>query len=86
MQRFTEPDLEISERVTSFSPDGRFFAVVTTHGLLKENLIESTIWLFDVNAVKRFALHPKTVTLDGPQMLARFRGMNNTDPGAARQR
>lgn len=81
MQRFTYPDPEISGRVTSFSPDGRFFAVVTTRGLLKENLLESTIWLFDTGAVKEFALHPKPAGLTKPEVLARFKGVNNTEPG-----
>jgi dipeptidyl aminopeptidase/acylaminoacyl peptidase len=81
MQRFMDPDPDTSGRVTSFSPDGRFFVVVTQHGLLKENLIESTIWLFDAGAVRGFALHPKDESLVVPKVLARFKGVNVTEPG-----
>ncbi len=81
MQRFTDPDPNTSELVTNFSPDGRFFVVVTTRGLLKENLIQSTIWLFDERVVKEFALHPKAESLDGPQALTSFKGVNDTEPG-----
>ncbi|MDE1162278.1 MAG: prolyl oligopeptidase family serine peptidase [Acidobacteriaceae bacterium] len=81
MQRFTEPDPEASGRVTSFSPDEKFFVVVTTRGLLKENLIESTLWLFDSQAVKKFAVHPNIGRLALPRILARFKGVNQTEPG-----
>jgi dipeptidyl aminopeptidase/acylaminoacyl peptidase len=81
MQRFTDPDPDTSERATSFSPDGRFFVVVTTHGLLKENLLESTIWLFDTVAVKKFSLDPEASDMAAPAVLVRFKGVNNTEPG-----
>jgi len=38
-----------------FSPDGRYVAIVTQRGLLATNQGESTLWLFDVMAIKRFA-------------------------------
>jgi dipeptidyl aminopeptidase/acylaminoacyl peptidase len=81
MQRFTELYPDISERVTSFSPDGRFIVVVTTQGLLKENLLESTIWLFDTVAVKKFSLDPEASSMAAPAVLARLKGVNNTEPG-----
>lgn len=81
MQRFTEPYPETSEQVTAFSPDGRVFAVVTTHGLLREKLLESTIRLFDEGTVKEFALHPKTASSGEPMVVARFKGVNDTEPG-----
>jgi hypothetical protein len=80
MQRFVNPDPEASGRMTSFSPDGRFFAIVTTHGLLRDNLLESTIWLFDANAVRQFTVHPQTAP-PPPRALARLKGVNNTEPG-----
>ncbi len=80
MQRFTDPDPDTLRRVTSFSPDGRFFAIVTTRGLLAEDLLESTIWLFDTNAAKQFSLHPKG-TPPTPRMLVHLKGVNNTEPG-----
>jgi dipeptidyl aminopeptidase/acylaminoacyl peptidase len=80
MQRFVDPDPEASGRVTSFSPNGRCFVVVTTRGLLKDNLLESTIWLFDVNSVRQFALHPEAEP-PAPKILVRLKGMNDTEPG-----
>jgi dipeptidyl aminopeptidase/acylaminoacyl peptidase len=80
MRRFVTPDPGTSGRVTSFSPDGRFFAVVTTHGLLRDNLLESTIWLFDANAVRQFTLHPQAAP-PTPRALTSLKGMNHTEPG-----
>ncbi|HET6929200.1 MAG TPA: prolyl oligopeptidase family serine peptidase [Candidatus Acidoferrum sp.] len=36
------------------SPDGKHFLLVTTRGILSSNKTESTIWLFDRDAVARF--------------------------------
>jgi hypothetical protein len=79
MQRFTDPNLDQGEHVTSVSPDGRAFAVVTSRGLLKEDRIESTIWLFDVGSVRKLALKPTASTSAEPQVLARFKGVNSTE-------
>src|SRR5262245_17829189 len=37
-----------------YSPDSRWFAVVTQRGVLRTNEIESTIWIFDMRAVAQF--------------------------------
>jgi dipeptidyl aminopeptidase/acylaminoacyl peptidase len=37
-----------------FSPHGTQFAIVTQRGVLATNQLESTVWLFDVDAVRRF--------------------------------
>lgn len=36
------------------SPDGKYAAVVTSKGLLASNQIESTLWVFDTEDVRRF--------------------------------
>jgi len=49
-------------RITSgavFSPDQRYFCVVTSRAVLKSNQIESTIWLFDAERVKAFCHAPE---------------------------
>jgi hypothetical protein len=33
-----------------FSPDHKHFLLITQRGILKENHLEATIWLFDQNA------------------------------------
>jgi hypothetical protein len=44
MAQFTEPG--------TFSPDGRYFVTVTQRGLLPQGVTETTMWLFDVSAVR----------------------------------
>src|SRR6266853_5390366 len=45
--------------VIKYSPDGRFFAVVTERGRLDLNVPEDTIWVFRTEDVQRFAQHPR---------------------------
>jgi dipeptidyl aminopeptidase/acylaminoacyl peptidase len=44
--------------VIKYSPDGRFFAVVTERGRLDLDAPEDTIWLFRIEDVDRFVEHP----------------------------
>src|SRR5580658_1783658 len=44
MSQFTEPG--------TFSPDGRYFVTVTQRGLLPQGVTETTMWLFNVSAVR----------------------------------
>ncbi len=46
----TDPDV--------FSPNGKYFAVNTERGLLRENRPEATIRIFNTDDVQRFLLHP----------------------------
>jgi dipeptidyl aminopeptidase/acylaminoacyl peptidase len=41
------------EKAATFSPDGRYFFVITKRGLLRSGELESTIWLFDSAAASR---------------------------------
>jgi dipeptidyl aminopeptidase/acylaminoacyl peptidase len=45
--------------VIKYSPDGRYFAVVTERGRLDMNAPEDTIWVFQVEDVQRFVQHPE---------------------------
>jgi dipeptidyl aminopeptidase/acylaminoacyl peptidase len=57
MVRFSDPSPEQSDPNDSgakVSPDGRHVAVVTTRGLLDSDQIESTVSVFDLDAVDRF--------------------------------
>jgi len=38
----------------SFSPNKRFFAIVTSRGIMRSNSIESTLWLFSTAKVRAF--------------------------------
>src|SRR6266699_3786878 len=44
--------------VIKYSPDGRYFAVVTERGRLDLNAPEDTIWVFRIEEVRRFVQHP----------------------------
>jgi dipeptidyl aminopeptidase/acylaminoacyl peptidase len=78
MQRFTDPYLDVSRNVILFSPDGSSFLVVTTRGLLDKNLLQSTIWLFDVMAEKTFLADAKGSPAPKPEALAVREGVNNS--------
>src|SRR5467141_3947293 len=45
--------------VIKYSPDGRYFAVVTERGRLDLNAPEDTIWVFRIEEVQRFVQHPE---------------------------
>src|SRR6266853_6190026 len=45
--------------VIKYSPDGRYFAVVTERGRIDLNAPEDTIWLFRIEDVQRFVQHPE---------------------------
>ncbi len=57
MVRFSEPSADTNSPVSEnarTSPDGKHIAVVTTQGLLDSDRIESTISVFDLDAINRF--------------------------------
>jgi dipeptidyl aminopeptidase/acylaminoacyl peptidase len=45
--------------VIKYSPDNRYFAVVTERGRLDLNAPEDTIWVFRIEDVRRFVEHPE---------------------------
>ena len=47
MVRFDRVDPKIE-----FSPDDRFFAVVTSRGILRADTVESTIWIFSTEKTR----------------------------------
>lgn len=63
MWRFSSPHSEPSDPATSVaktSPDGRYAAIVTTCGVLKTDLVESRITVFDLREVAGFLHKPGT--------------------------
>lgn len=79
MQQFIDPDPDSTGQVKQFSPNGKYFIAVTQRGLLKEDRVQSTIWLFDVAAEREF-LSKREVGREPPQprTLATLAGM--TEP------
>jgi len=57
-----------------FSPDNRFFAVVTSRGILHSNTVESTIWVFSAGDVRAF-LQGNHAGIPQPRMAARLRAV-----------
>jgi dipeptidyl aminopeptidase/acylaminoacyl peptidase len=55
----------------SFSPDKKYFAVVTSRGLLRSDEIESTLWVFRADDVRKFLASDDALLAPAPQMIAR---------------
>jgi len=58
--------------VIKYSPDGRFFAVITERGRLDLNAPEDTLWLFSTAQVERFVQHPDGALAPAPVALAQL--------------
>ena len=70
MTRFSDPAPFVTETQSAErSPDGRYFAIVTTRGLLASDLVESAIVLFDRNEVRQ-SLETPSGRLPRPRMIA----------------
>jgi hypothetical protein len=59
--------------IGSRSPNGKYFAVVTTKGILGEDLVESDINLFDRDAVESYLENPSIHVPPQPKVVARIR-------------
>lgn len=44
-----------------YSPNGRYFLLVTLRGELRANCLQSTVWMFDSQAVRDYASHQSTL-------------------------
>ena len=56
----------------AYSPDGRYFSVITSRGVLETDGIESTIWLFDSAAVKNSFANAQAVERVNPKVLLKM--------------
>lgn len=54
MTRFNQPSGLLNGEKAQRSPDGRFFWIITSKGLIDSNQIQSTLWIIDASAVRRF--------------------------------
>jgi len=58
--------------VIKYSPDGRYFAVVTERGRLDLNAPEDTIWVFRIEDLQHFVQHPEQDNPPTPFALAQM--------------
>lgn len=66
MSTFTVPSGRERSGGPVVSPDANYFFVITTRGIIRSNKVESTIWLFSTEAVRRY-LAEKNNGVDPPQ-------------------
>lgn len=62
-----------------FSPDKKYFVVVTSRGILESDKIESTIWLFDSEQVSKVLGAQGISEVPPPRVLARFAAIPQAD-------
>ena len=55
MTRFNSPNENLASDAPMFSPDGKHFLVITSRGLLRTNRIETSLWVYNTDQVRRFA-------------------------------
>ena len=67
----TEPKLG-AHLLVRFSPEGRYFAVVTSRGLLQSDMVESTILVFSTSEVRAFLRGRGAVRMPEPHVVARI--------------
>jgi len=60
-----------------FSPDHRFFATITSRGVIRSNTVESTIWVFSTAAVRAF-MRDDHLQAPKPRMIARIAAVPQT--------
>jgi dipeptidyl aminopeptidase/acylaminoacyl peptidase len=79
MQTFIDPypfnPTSLQSEQVKYSPGNRFFALVTQRGLLQSNELESTLWVFEVDAVRQFHVSPGTIERPKPRAIARMAAM-----------
>lgn len=73
MSRFLRYDP--NNQQIAYSPDGRYFAVVTSRGVIQSDAIESTVWVFQMDAMRRYLESGESAPRNGsatPRVLARL--------------
>jgi dipeptidyl aminopeptidase/acylaminoacyl peptidase len=75
MATFGEPSASTREGGSvQRSPNGRYFLVVTSRGIIQSNQVESTLWLFEAQAIRRYLNSGKGRQAKGasPRVLAKI--------------
>jgi len=80
LSNFVDPETRIGDKSDDnvhWSPDRKHFAVVTARGVIQSNEIESTLWIFDSDQVRKVLLAPGPGKPVEPRMLARLAAITN---------
>lgn len=72
MTTFNTPSELGDDGKCGFSPNGKYFAVVTSKGLLQTNQVQSVLGVYDANTVRRFLHTEKSVHELKPRQLAKL--------------
>lgn len=68
MVRFSDPSASQDGTGTKFSPDGRYFAIVTSKGIIESDQIESTLSIFSSSESDSFITAPDTAIAPKPRV------------------
>ena len=71
MTTFSDPSPFDQQAIAGSSPNKRYFLVVTTRGIIKSNEVESALWAFDANDVRRYLLTARSQNPPRPRLLTR---------------
>ena len=72
MTQFSDPSSLDETAEVKYSPNGRYFAIVTSRGIISSDCIESTLSIFNTEAVKKYLRGTSTVRPPSPHAIAKF--------------
>jgi dipeptidyl aminopeptidase/acylaminoacyl peptidase len=71
MVHFVDPFQTRLSSPIEYSPDGRYFAVVTERGLLESNRVEDTVWVFSTSEISATLSKPSESLISVPSPLTK---------------
>jgi dipeptidyl aminopeptidase/acylaminoacyl peptidase len=76
---FNMPSEEETNSMASFSPDRRYFVVVTSRGLMEHDEIESSLGILDTSRIRSFINGGHVGTMLSPRIMSTVVGVPRTD-------
>src|SRR5260370_12269406 len=83
MVRFSDPSALEKDAVAKFSPDGKYFVVVTSKAIIKSNQIESTLSLFRADERDAFVTASAPATVPQPHTTITMKAVPTTEQSDA---
>src|SRR5271156_682936 len=72
MVHFSDPSALHKDELAKFSPNGKYFAVVTSRGIIASDEIESILSVFDAQAADAFVAASDSATAPLPRTATRM--------------